>query len=191
MTTVFETMDVTNEMYNLLKWLKNNVSTDKGRESWTGIHVRNNGMVLEATDGFKLVIAKLQNPIDELCVLDNPQNKLTDGIWQPITITKKLIVLTKIENVTFPDTSVILTDYEKPITDSQSFITISPTFLISAINGFDRVDINFVNNERPIQIVLRSNNMPIGTYVAIVMPLLSDYNFDTIQSDIRFVKRNL
>jgi len=179
MATIFQTLDVTNEMYNLLKWLKNNVSTDKMRESWTGIHIKNNGTVFEATDGFKLVVAKLNQPLHA---------ELPDGIWQPVTITKKSIALIKIDDVTFPDISVILTDYDKPITDAQTFISINPTFLCSAINGFDQVDINLITNDRPIQIVLRSNNMPSGTYVATVMPIRSDHTFKHIQSDIKFVK---
>lgn len=179
MATIFQTMDVSNEMYNLLKWLKNNVSNDKTKGSWNGIHIKNNGTSFEATDGYKLVVAKLNQPLHD---------NLTDGVWELVTITKKFVALVKIDDVIFPDTSVILTDYDKPITDSQSFITIQLSFLISVINGFEQCDINFVTNKRPIQIVLRSNNMPIGTYVAVVMPLRSDYNFKTIQSDIKFVK---
>lgn len=179
MTTNFQTMDVTNEMYNILKWLKANVSTDKMRPTLQCIHVKNNGTTFEASDGFKLVIAKLNQPLHA---------DLTDGLYQPVTITKKVIALAKIDEVRFPDTSVILTDYDKPITDTETFTSVNPSFLCSVINGFDQVDINLVTNNRPIQIVLRSNDMPTGTYVAIVMPVRSDHNFKTIQSDIRYVK---
>lgn len=179
MTNNFQTMDVTSEMYNILRWLKTNVSTDKRRESLQGIHVKNNGTTLEASDGYKLVIARLDQPLHA---------DLTDGLWLPVTITKKAVAMVQVDDVTFPDTSIILTEYEKPISDTETFLSVDPNYLCSAINGFDQVDINFVTSNRPIQIVLRSNDMPVGTYVAIVMPVRSDYNFKTIQSDIRFVK---
>ena len=178
MTTVFQTMDVTNEMFNILKWLKANTSTDKMRPALQCIHVKNNGTTLESSDGFSLVIAKLDQPLHP---------GLTDGLWKPVTINKKAISLVKDDN-TFPDTNIILTDYEKPISDTQTFTTLNPTYLLHVTNGFDQVDINFVTTNRPIQLTLRSNDMPVGTYVAIVMPLRSDHNFTTIQSDIRFVK---
>lgn len=181
MTTVFQTMDVTSEMYNLLKWLKNNVAGKSSLPILQWIHVKDNGTTFEASNAFQLVIAKLKEPL-------HPD--LTDGMYEPVTITKKAIALVKIDDVDgeYPDTSVILTDYAKPITDTETFTSVNPSFLCSAINGFDQVDINLVTNNRPIQIVLRSNDVPIGTYVAIVMPICSDHNFKTIQSDIRFVK---
>jgi hypothetical protein len=170
--------DVTNEMYNLLKWLKANVSTDKSRENWQGIHIKNNGTIFEATTGFSLVIARLSYPLHD---------KLTVGTLIITTLTKKIIVLEEID-VNFLDTSIILTDYDKPITDTQTFTTLNPEFLYSVISGFDTFDLNLVTNNRPVQIVLHSISMPIGTYVAIVMPYYSDANFTTIQSDIRAVK---
>lgn len=179
MTNNFQTMDVTSEMYNLLRWLKANISTDKMRESLQCIHVKNNGTTFESSNGYKLVIAKLNQPLHA---------DLTDGLWLPVTITKKAVAMIKVDDVTFPDTNVILTDYDKPTPVTETFTSVNPSFLCSAINGFDQVDINFVTSNRPIQIVLRSNDMPVGTYVAIVMPVRSDYNFKTIQSDIRFVK---
>ena len=179
---------VTNKTYNLLKWLKANVSTDIMSPALQCIHIKENGTIFEASDGFKLIVAKLQNPIDELWVLDNPQNKLTDGLWKPVIVTKKVIELVKVDDLIYPDTSIILTDYDKPITDTQTFTTLNPEFLCSVISGFDLVNINFITSNRPVQIVLHSISMPIGTYVAIVMPYRSDANFTTIQSDIRAVK---
>jgi hypothetical protein len=172
-------MDVTSEMYNLLRWLKANISTDEMRESLQCIHVKNNGTTFESSDGYKLVIAKLDQPLHA---------DLTDGLWLPVTIAKKVVTMVKVDDVTFPDTSIILTDYDKPITDTQTFTTLNPEFLYSVISGFDTFDLNLVTNNRPVQIVLHSISMPIGTYVAIVMPYYSDANFTTIQSDIRAVK---
>ena len=181
MTTVFQTLDVTDEMYNMLKWLKNNVAGRWGLPILQWIHVANNGTLFESSNGFQLVVAKLNQPL-------HPD--LTDGMYEPVTITKKSITLVKIDDVDgeYPDTSVILPVYDKSIPDTETFTSVDPNYLCSAINGFDQVDINFVTSNRPIQIVLRSNDMPVGTYVAIVMPIHSDYNFKTIQSDIRFVK---
>lgn len=170
--------DVSIEMYNLLKWLKANVSTDKSRENLLGIHVKNNGTIFEATTGFHLVVARLSNPLHD---------KLTDGTWIVTTLTKKIIVLEEID-ANFPDVNIILTDYDKPITDAETFTTINPTFLSNATLGFDTFDLNLVTSNRPVQISLHSTSFPIGIYVAIVMPYCSDANFNTIQSDIRAVK---
>lgn len=173
--------NVSTETYLFLKWLKSNASGEKTNIILQGIHVKNNGTVFESTTGFQLVIATLDQPL-------HPD--LTDGIWYPTTLTKKIVVLEQIIG-TFPDTSVILTSYDKPIQDTQTFITVNPIFLSNAINGFDTVDINLVTNDRSIQIILHSNNMPSGTYAAIVMPRMSDNNFDTIQSNIKTVKEKL
>lgn len=171
--------DVSNEMYNLLKWLRTNVSTDKLRENWHGIHIKNNRTIFEATNGFQAVVARLPQPIFH--------ENLVDGTWRISTLTKKIIVLEKMD-VNYPDLDLILTDYDKPIPDTQTFLSVNPAYLCSAIAGFDKVDINFVTSNRPIQISLHSNDMPVGTYVAIVMPYRSDASFTTIQTDIKAVK---
>lgn len=158
----------TKELYNTMKWLKNNSSTDKARITLNGFHIRDNGLLVESSNGIGLVFARLVNPLSMY------HENLTDGIWFVDTCTKKLIVLQEIQG-SFPDTNAIITVYENTKDRFvESVVSFKPEFILPIISGFDHVNFNIISDASPIQIVLRDDPMDKkfldGTYIAVLMP---------------------
>lgn len=160
------------QLYNLLKWLNGCTSKDPTHLSLQAINIKNR-FRLEATNGFVAVVAILEAPIKFYADLD-------DGQWFIESITKKLAVLVRAEEITFPDISVILNTLH--LVDSHAFACVNPAVLAPAMAGFERASINIYNERAGIEIVLNGDNFPDGTYIATVMPLWHDHPTEGIMT---------
>jgi len=177
------------ELYNTVKWLKNNSSTDKARITLNGFNIRDNGLLIESTNGYGLVFSRLTAPLSVY------HEKLTSGIWFVDTYTKKLIVLQEIDG-NFPDTNAIITVYENTKDRFvESLVSFKPEFILPVISGFDHVNFNIISDDNPIQIVLRDDYMDRkfldGTYIAVLMPYKNrdeNVSFDYIQNQFAQIK---
>lgn len=170
------------ETYNLIKWLSINTSKDAVRPVLMGINVLNAGTFFEATDGFKVCIASLEKSI-----VNQDGDYIPVGIWYVHTCTKKIIILDQIIG-TFPDTKAVVSLFDKPVADTETFATLNPEYL-SVTTGFEKVNVNFTTTNRPIQLVLHSSTMPEGEYIALIMPYRSEVTWNKMQATIKNVMK--
>ena len=161
------------ELYSLLKWLKGNVSTDDSRPVLQAINIKRNR--IEATTGYALVIAMLEAPIKFYADLD-------DGLWIIETVTKKLAILSTLDEGNFPDVDVIATGLH--LNDKHVCLCFNPNIFKNVTEGFQRVYVNAPAYNAPMEIMLYPDGTyPDGTYLAIVMPMLSDVPIEAVMTD--------
>jgi hypothetical protein len=97
---------------------------------------------------------------------------LEDGMYIIESITKKLIVMSPLEEGTYPDVGAIMNALHIP--ESHSLVCLNPDLFKKLTAGFERAHVNVHNDRAPIEIVLEGDNMPDGTYLAVLMPLATD-----------------
>jgi len=152
------------ELYSLLKWLNGCTSKDPTRLSLQAINIKNR-FRLEATNGFVAVVAILEAPIKFYADIE-------DGLWIIESITKKLIVMSPLEEGKYPDLNVIVNNLHIP--EAHSLVCLDPDLFRKLTAGFDRAHVNIYNDRAPIEIVLEGDAMPKGTYLAVLMPLATE-----------------
>lgn len=151
------------ELYNLLKWLNGCTSTDMARPTLQAINIKFNRF--EATNGFMIGIAITEAPIKFYADIE-------DGLWIIESITKKLIIMSPFEEGTFPQVDAIVDKLHIP--EEHSLVCLDPDLFKKLTAGFDRAHVNIHNARAPIEIVLEGDNMPKGTYIAVLMPLATE-----------------
>ena len=163
---------LTPELYRLFKWLQVNASTDPARLSINAINIKFNR--IEATNGFVAVVAILEAPIKYYADLD-------DGQWFIESITKKSAILIQAEDLNYPDISVILNKLH--LVDNHVLACINPALITQATKGFDKACINIHNSRSAVEIVLQGDDFPDGKYIAVVMPMYTDYEVEAVMTD--------
>lgn len=151
------------QLYNLLKWLNGCTSTDMARPTLQAVNIKFNRF--EATNGFMIGIAITEAPIKFYADIE-------DGMWIIESITKKLIVMSPLEEGTYPQVDAIVNKLHIP--ESHSLVCLDPDLFKKLTAGFERAHVNIHNDRAPIEIVLEGDNMPTGTYLAVLMPLATE-----------------
>jgi hypothetical protein len=151
------------QLYSLLKWLDRCTSTDPTRPTLQAINIKFNRF--EATNGFMIGIAITEAPIKFYADLE-------DGKYIIESISKELIVMSPLEEGKYPDVNVIMNKLHIP--EAHSLVCLDPKLFKKLTAGFERAHVNVHNDRAPIEIVLEGDNMPTGTYLAVLMPLATD-----------------
>jgi hypothetical protein len=157
------------ELYSLLKWLDGCTSDDNARPTLQAVNIKFNRF--EATNGFMIGIAITEAPIKFYADIE-------DGMWIIESITKKLIVMSPLEEGKYPDVNVIMNKLHIP--EAHSLVCLDPELFKKLTAGFERAHVNVHNDHAPIEIVLEGDNMPTGTYLAVLMPLAADNSESTM-----------
>ena len=152
------------KLYALLKWLDGCRSTDPARPVLHAVNIKFNRF--EATNGFMIGIAITEAPIKFYADLE-------DGMYIIESISKKLIVMSPLEEGTYPDVGAIMNALHIP--ESHSLVCLNPDLFSKVTKGFERAFVNVHSTRAPIEIVLEGDNMPDGTYLAVLMPLAYKY----------------
>ena len=151
------------ELYNLLKWLNGCTSKDMARPTLQAVNIKFNRF--EATNGFMIGIAITEAPIKFW-------HDIEDGMWIIESITKKLIVMSPLEEGTYPQVDVIVNKLHIP--EAHSLVCLDPDLFKKLTAGFDKAFVNIQSEKAPIEIILKGDNFPDGTYIAALMPLWTD-----------------
>jgi len=169
------------ETVALVKWLVANTCQDKirgiyQRPKLASFQVAAAGRVYLATSGYTLAAAILDKEIREV-------DQLPDGHYQPVKITKDLIILQQysISDYSYEESLygmiIPFLDTEAKIRSSNPVegLIFSPKFLANLAGGFDEVRFEFNGDELPILVSLQSNeSLPEGTYRGVLMPRRKD-----------------
>ena len=161
------------ELYNLLKWLNNCTSKNLERQHTVINCVHITRFMLEATNGYLAVRAYIEAPVGYYATIE-------DGIYYIESVTKKLIVMDSREG-TFVPMDQVMNGLHIP--EGHTLACIDPEFLSLVTKGFDRAFINIHGDRYPVEIVLKGDAMPKGTYLAIVMPMHSDVPIEAVMTD--------
>ena len=170
--------ELSKPLYNLLRWLNATTSKDITRLTMTGIHIHNNQMVMESTNGYAVARVKLDLP----CEL-----KIPPGIWHIETLTKKTVILQKIEGE-FPDTGAVVNLENKmklPFKEDGD-IAISPKLFWNVGKGMQVAQMIIKSNKGPILINFCPVDMPEGEYCGVIMPMWGD-SVQMILNTIKYV----
>ena len=167
------------ETVALVKWLVANTCQDKikgvyQRPKLASFQVAAAGRVYLATSGYTLAAAILEKEIREV-------DQLPDGHYQPVKITKDLIIL---EQYSLGDYEESLYAMIIPFLDTEAKfrssnpvegLIFSPKLLAALAGGFDEVGLEFNGDDRPILVSLQTNeSLPEGTYRGVLMPRRKD-----------------
>lgn len=167
------------ETVTLVKWLVANTCQEKirgvyQRPKLASFQVAAAGRVYLATSGYTLAAAILEKGIREV-------DQLPDGHYQPVKITKDLIILEQYP-LGDPEESLYaiiipFLDTETKHRDSKPIerLAFSPKLLANLVGGFDEVEFEFNGDELPVLVSLRINeSLPEGTYRGVLMPRRTD-----------------
>ena len=167
------------ETVALVKWLVANTCQEKfkgvyQRPKLASFEVAAAGRVYLATSGYTLAAAILEKEIREV-------DKLPDGHYQPVKITKDLIILKQYSLHSYEESLYAMItpflDTETKHRDSKPIegLSFSPELLANLAGGFDEVRFEFNGNGVPILVSLQKNDsLPEGTYRGVLMPRRTD-----------------
>jgi hypothetical protein len=162
------------ELYNLLKWMNNCTSKNLERQHPVLNCVHITRFMLEASNGFIAVRAYIEAPIGFYANIE-------EGIYYIESVTKKLIVMDKRGGDTFVPLDQIITGLHLP--EKHTLACVNPYLFDLVTKGFDKAFINIHGDRYPIEIVLKGDAMPDGTYLAILMPMHSEAAIEAVMTD--------
>jgi hypothetical protein len=87
----------------------------------------------------------------------------------------------KREGDTFVPLDQIMTGLHLP--EKHTLACLNPELLSLVTKGFDKAFINIHGDRYPIEIVLKGDAMPDGTYLAILMPMHSEAAIEAVMTD--------
>ena len=167
------------ETVALVKWLVANTRQDKIHGDYmnprlASFQVAAAGRVYLATSGYTLAAAILEKEIQEA-------DQLPDGHYQPVKITKDLIILQQYSLHSYEESLyamiVPFLETEGKYRSSKPIerLAFSPKLLASLAGGFDEVRFEFNGDELPVLVSLQTNeSLPDGTYRGVLMPRRTD-----------------
>jgi len=159
---------------NLFRWLRDNgAGGNVVRESLRYVHIKEGGRVLEVTDGYKLAVAIIDQPISQVCGVE-----LQDGFYEVEKVISGLVVLSeKTDSVgvgdwktTYPDLVGTAREFYRKslLKDGKKGNIFLGVKLLSGLLGkFDEIVV--AESDKAVCIELLGGDYPQGTYLAVLM----------------------